>query len=202
VEGLFPPLFAKTLTSLGLKVEQETPIMLFRPENAPKKAPDKPDGVTVLPVSDHRGVETWWYVWRNAYYDVISMGVEPVFVGRDMREIALGRQVDIVSYHYGFPVGVARLTVYGETAHIAALAIMKEHRTPEMTSLLQAAAIKEAITRKSTLIFAPGQTEQDRRLCRDMGFVDSGSIVCYAEKTEQTHGETNGLLAEPVLVLR
>lgn len=203
IEGLFLPVFAKTLRDLGLRVEQESPLMLYRPAD-PIKPPPKPDSVTVLPVSDLRGVEMWWYVWQNAYYDVLTLGVEPLLVGRDMREITLGRQIDILVYHFGSPVGVARVTFHEESAHIAAFAIMKELREdPQIAHVLQAAAVQAATERKCTLIFAPGDTEQDRRLWRDMGFVDSGSLVCYSERPEESRGKTHDdTLAEPVLILR
>lgn len=206
IEGLFPPLFAKTLRDLGLVVEQETPIMIYKRDDVtskPLRLPSAPDGVILQRVQDQRGSEIWWYVWRNAYYDVLTMGVEPLFVGRDQREIALGKQIDILMYHHGFPVGVVRATIYEETAHIAALALMKELRSPEMTRLLQASVMQVALERGCNLIFAPGDTENDRRLCREIGFVDSGSIVCYSAKGDSTDEDSHGdTLAQPVLVLR
>ncbi len=203
IEGLFLPIFSKTLRDLELRVEQETPLMLYRPD-APIQPPARIDGVTVVQANDLRGVEMWWYVWRNAYFDVLTLGVEPLLVGQDMREITLGRQIDILVYHFGSPVGVARVTVHQETAHIAAFAIMKELRDdPQIARVLQTAAVQAAVERKCALIFAPGDTEQDRRLWRDLGFVDSGSLVCYSERPEEARGKTHDdTLAEPVLVLR
>jgi hypothetical protein len=202
IEGLFPPMFAKTLHGLGLRVEQETPIMLYHPSQTPLPKRSVPDSVTLVPVKDQRGSELWWYIWRNAYYEVLTTGIEPLFVGRDMREIMMGRQIDIIAYSHGFPAGVVRVTIQNNTAHITALALMKELRTPDMTHLLQIEAIKAAVERECTLVFAPGETERDRRQYRELGFVDSGSIVCYAERTSSTHEESHDTLAQPVLVLR
>ncbi len=202
IEGLFPPMFAKSLHELGLRVEQETPIMLYHPKGGILRLPKMPDGLVLMPVEDQRGSELWWYVWRNAYYDVLTIGVEPLYVGRDMREIATGNQIDILAYRQSFPIGVVRVTIQGETAHITALALMKDVRTPEMTGFLLASALQAAIDRKCTLIFAPGETEQDRRLCRQLGFVDSGSIVCYAEQPNTSYGEADDSLAQSVLTLR
>ncbi|RMG71113.1 MAG: hypothetical protein D6711_15945, partial [Chloroflexi bacterium] len=47
------------------------------------------------------------------------------------------------------------------------------------------AAQSFAIERGCDLIFTSGETEADRRLCRQMGFVDSGSVVCYAQTSQQ-----------------
>lgn len=203
IEGLFPAMFAKTLSGLGLAAEQETPIMLFYADKTPLNPAPLPNGMTLHHVTDQRGIEAWWYVWRNAHYDVISLGVEPLFVGQDIREISAGRQIDILLYHHGFPAGVARMTIYNETAHIAGLALMKEIRTAQMQHALQTAAIQLAIERGCKLIFAPGDTDTDRQLCRQIGFMDSGSIVCYSEKSGNAYGDHHDVfMAQPVLVLR
>jgi hypothetical protein len=205
VEGLMPPLFAKTLRDLGLKVERETPLMAYKPEGINGHVPPEPkssslpDGVTIEQVSDQRGVEAWWYVWRNAFYDVLTLGVEPLFVGRDTAAVRMGQQLDFLLYRYGFPNGVARVSVQGETAHILALALLKEARTPGMIQALETAALKGALERKATLVFAPGETEVERRVGRELGFVDFGSIVCYSGE-EKVHEEKNAdALEQPLL---
>src|SRR5512145_1364954 len=86
IEGLFPPLFAKALRELQLSVERETPLMIYNAGATGAAAlavPVMPDGVAMELVNDQRGIELWWYVWRNAFYDVMTLGVEPLFVGRD-----------------------------------------------------------------------------------------------------------------------
>src|SRR5262249_27664493 len=125
---------------------------------------------------------------------------EPLFVGREMAALALGQQLDFLAYRYGDPVGVARLSIQKETAHISALAVMKEARTPAMTRALQTAVLKTAIDHKAKLVFAPGETEADRRLLRDLGFLDFGSIVCYSAPGETAHEDTHVTpLEQPVL---
>jgi hypothetical protein len=206
IEGLFPPLFAKTLRDLQLQVERETPIMVHKTGGVAASAtpvpvnPPLPDGVVIELVTDQRGIEAWWYVWRNAFYDVLTLGVEPLFVGRDMAALQLGQQLDFLVYRFGFPVGVARLSIQGETAHISALALLKEVRTPAMTYALQAAVLRGAVDRQAALVFAPGETDTDRRQLRELGFVDFGSIVCYSAPGEKVREETHvNSLEQPVL---
>ncbi len=208
VEGLFPPVFAKELHHLDLKAERETPIMVYKPAGINGAIPpkvqvnDMPDGVTIQQASDQRSIELWWYVWRNAHYDVLTLGVEPLFVGRDMAALKMGQQIDILAYRNGFPIGVARVSIHEQTAHLLALALMKEVRSPQMTRALQAAAMKAALDRGSAMIFAPGESEDDRKLCREMGFVDFGSIVCYAAETDKAREDAHdNLLDQPVLAL-
>ncbi|NWF68995.1 MAG: hypothetical protein HXY40_07910 [Chloroflexi bacterium] len=209
IEGLFPPLFAKTLTGLGLEAEKETPLMIYRAAGfngvlpPPLEAPSKPDGVTLERVHDQRGVEMWWYVWRNAHYDVLTLGVEPLVVGREMAVLKLGQQIDILMHRYTFPIGVARVSIQQETAHLLGVALMREHRTPEMLKLLQLAAMQAAFEANCELIFAPGESEEDRRHCRALGFADLGSMICYSAKAEGGIEDTHGVVfSQPVLTLR
>lgn len=202
IEGLYPPQFAKSLRDLNLHIERETPVMVYRPDSVnPGALTDQhmPDGVTIEQVSDQRGSELWWYVWRNAYYDVLTLGVEPLFVGREVAAIKLGHQLDFLVYRYGFPVGVARLSIQGESAHVLAMALLKEARTPPMLLALHTAVLKAALGRKTTLIFAPGETETERKLCRELGYVDFGSIVCYAAQNTNQQTTNNDILAQPIL---
>jgi hypothetical protein len=208
VEGLFPPMFAKELRNLDLKLEREVPMMVYKPAGingvVPPElnAPEVPDGVTMQPATDQPSIELWWYVWRNAHYDVLTLGVEPLFVGRDMAALKSGRQIDLLAYRQGFPVGVARVSIHEQTAHILALALMKEARNPQMTKLLQTAAMKAALDRGCAMIFAPGESDDDRKLCREMGFVDFGSIVCYAADSDNAREDSNdSFLDQPVLAL-
>lgn len=209
IEGLFPPIFSKTLIDLGLRAELELPLMVYVPGGfdgvipPPIEESALPDGIRIESINDQRGIELWWYVWRNAFYDVMTLGVEPLFVGRDMAALKMGYQIDILAYRGSFPLGVARVSIHEKTAHILALALMKEERTPEMTRALQSAVMKTALDRNCTLIYAPGETETDRRLCREMGFLDFGGIIRYsADPLETGEEKDDHILGQPVLALR
>ncbi len=210
IEGLLPPLFGRTLRDLHLAPEWELPLMVYAGEGfngdvPPPAVLDKvPEDVRIEPVTDQRGIELWWYVWRNAFYDVMTLGVEPLFVGRDMAALKLGHQIDILMYRAGFPMGVARISIQEDTGHILALALMKEARTTELTRLLHTAALKAALEKGCTLVYAPGESESDRRLCRELGFLDFGSVVCYSAKPdgEGKQEEHERILGQPVLALR
>jgi hypothetical protein len=142
-------------------------------------------------------------VWRNAFYDVISLGVEPLFAGRDIAALKLGHQIDILLYRAGFPVGVARVSVQETVGHVLALALMKEARTPQLTRTLQAAAVQAALDKGCTLVYAPGETEADRQMARSLGFLDFGSIVGYAASPLKPQEEPDDhIMGQPVLALR
>lgn len=202
-EGLYPPLFVGTLRELGLVVEQETPIMVYKPENGVRLPLILPAEITLTRVNDRQGMGVWWYVWRNAFYDVTTSGVDPIALGQDMRSLAGGSQIDLVMYRYGFPAGAVRLTVHDKAACIAGRALMKEFSSPELTRLLQVAALRAALDSGCDMIFAAGETDTERQLCRETGFVDSGSMVGYVEAgaIRVPAGETHADLAQSVLII-
>ncbi|MEZ4668154.1 MAG: hypothetical protein R3E39_09575 [Anaerolineae bacterium] len=195
VDGLYPPQFAKSLRELGLQMERETPIMVYKPggiqglwQPPPLVERALPDGISIKQVSDQEGIGQWWYVWRNGHYDVLTLGVEPLFVGKDMEANWLGRQMDYVLYRSGFPAGVVRVSMIQETAHILAMALLKEIRSPAMIQILQMAAVKGALDKGARLIFAPGEQEAERRMARELGFMDFGNIICYSAAEEAARG--------------
>lgn len=211
IEGLYPPLFAKTLRELGLQVESEMPLMVYRPGGLlnhtpqPPLKPSTPPSVRLELVSDQHGVEVWWYVWRNAFYGVHTAGVEPLAVGRDVASLRLGQQIEVLLYQHNFPVGVVQVSMQSltKTAQVTALALLPEARSPQLTKLLIAAAIRAAQARGCTLIFAPGENEGDRQLKRELGFIDVGSLVCYAARSDNMdEDQMHDFLVQPVLALR
>ncbi|MBC8100655.1 MAG: hypothetical protein H7Y11_14540 [Armatimonadetes bacterium] len=185
IEGLTMPIFAKSLGELGLTMERQTPLLVHQPAPQPAPAPPSvPDGVTVAHVNTHEGCALWWYVWHNAYYEVLTQAVDPITIGQSMQQLAAGHQLDLVLYRYRFPIGVARLTLVPEdhSAHITGLALLKEARTPQLVQMLQGRAVQAAHQRGCTLVFTTSATELDRQAYQANGFANYGSLVYYAEK--------------------
>ncbi len=208
IEGLYPPLFAKTLRDLGLEAEAATPLMAYVPNalNPALPRPEIPVGVRLELVHDARGAELWWYIWRNDIYDVLTLGVEPLAVGHETSAAQHGQEVDVIMQRHNFPVGVVRLGIQTGTtksAHVVALALYKQARTPELTEVLLCSAMRAALARGCTMIFAPGGSEADHSLYRELGFADVGSMVCYAARSEKGSEEReHDNVVQPVLALR
>ncbi len=211
IEGLLPPLFARNLRQLEMEIELETPLMVFlrdgfRGELPPRvDAADAPYDLQLETVTDVRSAEVWWYVWQNAYYDVLTLGVEPLFVGRVAQAAKMGKQINITALRDGFPFGVARATVHNNTAHIVGIAVFKEMHTPGVTQLLYQEVLHKALEQGCDLVFAPGEAESERQIVRELGFIDFGSVVCYAAQVAEkpnTQTDDTKPLVQPILNLR
>jgi len=200
-EGLFPPVFLRALRDVGLEIESETPFVVYETADQAPPAPELPDHVQIVQANDPTGMGVWWYVWRNAYYDVVTTGAEPLVLGHDLRHVAHGTQIDLVLYQHGFPVGVARLTLNNGSAHLLAHAIIREVETPELTRLLIASALEAAHNNGCDLIFSAGETDAERHLLREMGFANAGSMVCYADPVVSQDAAHDSPVAQSVLII-
>ena len=199
-DGLFPPIFARSLRDLDLTLETETSLMVYR------KVQDHLD-ITLPPdvqfsfVTNHESMAIWWYVWRNAFYNVAVSNVEPVYIGQAMRDVYLGHQINIIMYKNRFPIGVSRVTLHEGTAHIAAHAIMQEFYRPEWDKTLRLVAMDAALTEGCDLIFVSGSDDMTRTRYRELGFIDSGSIVCYADTKAEIEDVLHDTMAQSVLII-
>ena len=207
IEGLYLPIFAKSLRELGLNAEREISLMTFTAGIAPSKPADMPEGVIVKPVETADERDQWRNLWRDPAYDMMAYGVEPMYVGDDADDLQRDQRVDLILLCDDAVAGGARLTFHGQTAHIMGVALRTELHTPETARAIHATAIQTAVERGSDLVFISGEREADRAVCREIGFVDTDSIICYAESAKNgsdgTYSYPNGdALAQPVLALR
>ena len=207
IEGLYPPLFAKSIRDLGLVVEHEVALLTRKIEAGqfpPGEPLRLPDGLRLEEVVTPETSVLWGYVWHNAGPDTLTKSIEPLQIDAATPSPAPANQVDILLYKNNNPSGVTRLTLYENTAHIVALAALAtEAQTPDLVKLLYEIALHWAAQRQCTLVFTTTERESDRQICHALGFVDSGSAVCYVEATDQPKEENvDERVAQSVFALR
>ena len=203
-EGLYPPVFIKTLRELDMNIEDETPLMIYRKTQEPRKLASSPAEINFVEATSPQELSIWWYVWRNAYYDVAVSSIEPLLIGQDIQEVYLGRQANIIMYRQGYPMGVMKLTFHEGSAHLVAHAMLKEMRENlSWDKLIREIALDVALNKDSDLVFVTSKTEDERKLYRSIGFVDASSIVSYIENGTQVQQQEddNDSLAQSVLIV-
>ncbi|MGJ3238071.1 MAG: hypothetical protein ACFE0Q_05135 [Anaerolineae bacterium] len=204
VDGLYPPVFVRALRDLKLELEEEIPMMVYKKPQEPRPLTPINTSITFLLAQTSRDLAIWWYVWRNAYYDVAVSSVEPLLIGRDMHAVYFKHQINLVMLRHNYPIGVMRITLHEGTAHLVAHALLKELRQPPWEHMIRSVALDVALHHGADLVFVAGKTEDDRRRYREMGFIDSGSIVSYAEsrKKANEHAEVyDDTLAQSVFII-
>jgi hypothetical protein len=201
IEGLFPPQFGKSLRKLGLELDHQTPILMVQTANSPAVVPALPPEVTLSTLTDEQGCAAWQRISQNADADILTLGGEALLISPETASLRQGQQCDYALYKQGTLLGLARLSVRGESAHLAALALAVGSRTPPLALSLQLAALRGARERGAKVLFAAGGSEVERRLARDAGCVDFGSMVCYALAGSRKKEQYVNRLGVPVLTL-
>ncbi len=207
MEGIFPAQYSNTMRDLQLQLESRMPILVYKADGIAGQIPARPterrlaDGIAIRVVDYQEGLAHWWYVWRNSAYDVITLGVEPTLIGRDMEAHWSGRQLDLVLYRYNFPVGVARIMFDGSIAHLSALAIFKEVYQPAWVTILQSTALQLALERGVSLMIVTSKHETERRAAKELGFVHLGNMVCYTASQASAGEYDAGVVEQPVFAI-
>lgn len=199
-EGLFMPRFTQILTQLNLQVENEFPMMVQqKPETiTPLRLKDE---LRIVTVATQQDAAIWWYVWRNAFYDVITTGAEPLVIGQTMAELYFKRSINLILYRYDLPVGAVQITCHEASAYLVGFAIMKEVRTPELIQTLRQAAVQAAFEADCDMVFTTGTLADDRQALRDLGFSDAGNMIAYHEVSDQEALTTPEHAYQTVLVI-
>ncbi len=215
IEGLFIPAFGDRLASIGLERVSETRVMAVElsPDEIDTRSPDESDELepdrtlaagntstaSFIRVSSRAEVALWWYLWRNARYDVVTRTAELRFIEATYEQIQSGHQIDIIMRIGGIPVGVASLTLNSSrsSAQISAFALAREKRSlPHAVQLLEE-ILQQAENAGTSLLFFAEDDVLLKTVSQSYGFVDCGGVVCYAEATNpnQFSGNSDDSLA-------
>jgi hypothetical protein len=200
-EGLYPSIFVKSLTEIGLVAHHETPIMAYQAQQPAIESPQLPDGVSCVQTAGHDSMAVWWYVWRSGWYDTLINSLEPLLIEREVTNLNADNQLNIILYRNQYPIGISRLTVHAGGAHLMAQAFLREVRTPALEQLLRQVSVEFALKSGCDLIFACSDSARQRSDYHEMGFTDASRIIIYAQPDAALYKPNDGKLQQPVLVL-
>lgn len=204
LDMLFPPSYAATMVGLGLDVEQSMHLMVYKIDGFAGKPPvtlTPPKGIRVKRATQQGGLDLWRDVLADNAYEVTSLPVEPLVLGNNLPLMRRMGQLDLIAYRNNRAIAVARVGVQKDngTVSIVALGLLREARTPDVLCALFTAVLKHSAARGCTIVFAPGETEDDRRQCATLGFVPLGRVVGYGAGRDE--GTTDGNMGQPVYAL-
>lgn len=201
IEGLFPPIFERTLHDIELEIEREIPMMAFQPSSELRRVTDARREITVTRATDADSLAIWWYVWRNAHYDVFTGGAEPLVIGRDLPQIYTHQQINLIFYQRQHPVGVARLTRFQKSAHLAAIALLKDLEKAEWYLYCAQLAVDAALAEGCDLVFLTDPHMENREPLRRLQFVDVGSLLSFVQTSKTAPDGEESVAVEPSVMV-
>ncbi len=200
MSDLFPPMFGKIMDDLGLRVEWQEPLRVYVRDGfngqppQPVEMPPLPQGLQIS--SEQHRSALWHYIQNSPHYNVTVSNVEPLFADQDS-------YIDVTLSDCGFPVGVARIGVQKDVGHILAHALTQHNYNDSLARILQTAALQAALNQGCALVFTQGGSANENQLRQDLGFLDFGSMICYAANSsaasEEDHDDE---LGQPVLAFQ
>jgi hypothetical protein len=195
VDELFLPMFAQSLTDLGLQLEREIRLLACKPGLADRA--ELPAGMRIEPASDDT---LWQQIRESGHFNALTQGIEPINTQASGDDA--WRTIDLQLRDGSDLLGAARISLYGSSAHLLAVVVARDAPPDEALVSLYRAALKAAAEQSCTLAFVTAPGGQSRAICYRAGFMDAGRLLCYAEVTGQMNEEIDdGGLAQSVFTL-
>lgn len=198
-EGLYPPIFVRALTEIGLSVHHETPIMAVHLRQESVEAPVLPDELSIVQAEAHSSMAIWWYAWQSGWYEMQINSVQPLLIEREVTRMNTDNQINLIIYHNQYPIALSRVSLNAGSAHLMAQAVLREKQTHELEQLLRQVSIDAALSMGCDLVFACADRSEQRSAYRELGFNDASSIVTYAKAAADAAHDNK--LEQSVLVL-
>jgi hypothetical protein len=177
-DGLFPPAFGQTMLKQGLQNQQEWPTMIYQGRSVTPGS--SLDGVQVRPLPAEQARQAWheaqqntalWQVWHNP--------LQPLSLEADFPAW------DVAAWRGDRMVMLMRASRYERSLHLMARAIYASAQEQHDSLLLACAqALLSALydpaqEAAADLAFAIAPSAAERRLWRELGFADGGSLIHF-----------------------
>jgi len=176
-DGLFPPSFGRTMLAQGLRSQQDWPLMIYQGRPI---SPSGAHGLTIRPLQAEQAREVWenaqqgqplWQIWHNP--------LQPLGLGATLATW------DVAAWQGERLLMVMRASRYERSLHLMAHAYQASAHEQRDTLLAACAqSLLSALYDPSqeaaadlAFVIAPSSTE--RKLWRELGFVDGGSLIHF-----------------------
>ena len=173
---------------MGLYLENERMVMVYQPIIGPVPAREtlygclpntfQPD-VTVTVAADHATLGTWLRVFRAGYFNTDALTVEPEMVETLVQAVAKERNLFVLAYFQGTPLGAARVGLHNFTAELEAVVTTPLWHGMGLEDAMIATAVREAQQRRCHTIFAIQPPEHYARVYRRLGFAELTRVLTY-----------------------
>jgi len=202
IEALFPPFFSTIMDKVDMLPEWKAPLWIYLRDglgdqpSVPVDLPALPEGMLMSRVTDALSTETWRRIWHSPQYGVMASPVEALNMDSEHN-----RQQDILLYDDGVAVAAARIGVQNDVGHIVAMALMRSAATKTLRQTLYAAALDLALDQGCSLVFSVGGGRVEGQRRETLGFLDFGSMICYAASPANEDANDDDM-GQPLLAVR
>jgi GNAT superfamily N-acetyltransferase len=198
-DALFPAAFQQQLRLMGLTLEDQRTILVYRPLYGPFLSGETPRGrvpeafdpaVSISIPRTAQELAVWLRVFRAGYYNTELLAVDPTIVGHLVVAAGQGEKVFVMANYEHAPLGAARLDVRDATAEIEAVVTAPLWHGMGLESALVTAAVQTVMARGVDIIFAVAPAGDFARLYSHLGFVELTHVLTFWLAEDQVRRKT------------
>lgn len=187
-DALFPGAFRHQIGLLGLTLEEERQVMIYRPllgPHLPDEVPrgrlpaEYPPSVRAHVATERAELATWLRVFRAGYFNTEILTVDPDAVDALVKQAATRTRFFVLATYNHTPLGAARVAVRETTAEIETMVTAPFWHDMGLEIGLILAAVGEAEQRGARIIFIVAPPNQTPTLYLDLGFNTITSRITF-----------------------
>jgi GNAT superfamily N-acetyltransferase len=187
-DALYPAAFQQQLTRMGLTLEDQRTVLVYRPLQGPlmpdetprERVPDSFDpAVSTSVATTQQELAVWLRVFRAGYYNTELLAVDPDIVKPLVMSALRGEKVFVMANYEQAPLGAARLGLRNDTAEIEAVVTAPLWHGMGLEPALIGTAVHTALARGTNTIFSVAPPGDFIRLYRNLGFVELTRVLTF-----------------------
>lgn len=189
-DALFPTAFRQQIKLMGLDLEEERAVLVYRPMYGPNPPGETPLGrlpdesapsITTAVASTQVELATWLRVFRAGYYNTETLQVDPVDVEPLTDSADRNISVFVLAYYDGTPLGAAHIAMNPPTAELEAVVTAPLWHGMGLEIALISTALRTVQERGCNIIFALEPPSETVRLYRRLGFVELTHMLTFRQ---------------------
>jgi GNAT superfamily N-acetyltransferase len=195
-DALFPRAFEQQLELMGLTLEEQRVIMVFRPIYGPNLLGETPRGrlptefnlgITASVATSQADLAAWLRVFKAGYYNTETLSVNPLDVEPLVQAAERGDKMFVLASYQDTPLGTAQISLRGASAEIETLVTAPLWHGMGLETALITTAVRATLERSCNIIFTVAATDPITRLYRVLGFVDLTHVMTFWQAEEHSH---------------
>ncbi|MBN1564754.1 MAG: GNAT family N-acetyltransferase [Anaerolineae bacterium] len=195
-DALFPYAFQQQLALMGLTLEEQRVIMVYRPLYGPDLPNETPRdrlpaefdyAITAKVATTPAELGAWQRVFKAGYYNTETLTVNQAEVKPLVEFAQRGEKVFVMASYQDTPLGTAQICLREESAEIEAVVTAPLWHGMGLETALITTAVRATLEHKRDIIFTIAPEDSTTHLYRMLGFVDLTHVMTFWQAEEYSH---------------
>ncbi len=201
-DALFPAAFRQQLETMGLTLEDQRVIMVYRPVYGPDLPDETPRdrlptefnyGITAAVTATQSDLAAWLRVFKAGYYNTETLSVNLDEVDPLVELAEQGEKIFVLASYQDTPLGTAQICVRHTSAEIESVVTAPLWHGMGLETALITTAVRAVFAQNRSIIFTITSSDAITHFYRLLGFVDLTHMMTFwqAEEYSQTDPTTD-----------